>query len=100
MTRIILLIIALVFSVSSLAKNNPIKLIYDTDAAYDDAIALIYLAHQPNVLIEGVTIAGTGEAHGLQGAINMADLCYLLGKPAIPIAYGRDTSYDNLGHPF
>lgn len=87
-------------SLCCFAQATPIKLIYDTDAATDDAIALIYLAHQDNVTIEGITIAGTGEAHGLPGAKNMADLCYALGKPNIPVAYGREVSFEQLGHPF
>ncbi len=94
----ILIWITLLFSVCCFAE--PTKLIYDNDAGGDDAIALIYLAHQANMKIEALTIAGTGEAHGLQGARNMANICYLLGKPSIPIAFGRETSYDGLGHPF
>src|SRR5690348_4796832 len=94
-----LLWITLLFSICCFA-HDPINLIYDTDAATDDAMALVYLAHQPNITIEGITIAGTGEAHGLQGARNMADVCYLLDLPSIPIAYGRESSYEGLGHPF
>lgn len=100
MIRMFLVIMTLVLSTSIFAKNQQMKVIFDTDAATDDVFALIYLAHQPNVSIEGITVAGTGEAHGKEGAANMADLAYLIGHPTIPIAYGRDSAYNNSGHPF
>ncbi|RDI48689.1 nucleoside hydrolase [Aquicella lusitana] len=76
------------------------KIIYDNDASSDDVTALIYLASHPDVTLEAVTIAGTGEAHGPDGARNIADLCYMLGKPNIPIAYGNEKPCDASGKPF
>lgn len=76
------------------------QIIFDTDASTDDAISLIYLLNNPDVTIKAITIAATGEAHGVPGAKNMADLTYMLGYSNIPIAYGSETSCDNSGKPF
>jgi len=97
--KLILIVITMIFSINCFAAEK-IKLIYDNDAAPDDVMALIYLAHQPNISIEGITIAATGEADRLIGAKNIADLCYLLGKPTIQIAYGNEKPNDPFVHPF
>jgi inosine-uridine nucleoside N-ribohydrolase len=81
-------------------NDSKVKIIFDNDAASDDVIAFIYLASHPNISIEGITIAGTGEAHGADGARNMADLCYFLRLTNIPIAYGSEKPYDSNGKPF
>lgn len=76
------------------------RIIYDNDAASDDITALIYLALHPSIIIEGITVAGTGEAHGLSGAKNLADVCYMLGKPDIKIAYGSEQPCSLMGKSF
>lgn len=76
------------------------KVILDNDGSTDDVVALIYLLSHPRVTLEAVTIAATGEAHGPAGSHNMADLCYMLGKGDMPIAYGTDKSCDDSGVPF
>lgn len=76
------------------------KIIYDNDVSSDDVTALIYLASHSHIIIEGITIAATGEAHGPNGAKNIADLCAMLGKPDIPIAYGSEKPLDSSGKPF
>lgn len=76
------------------------RIIVDNDASSDDVTALIYLLSHPDIVIEGITIAGTGEAHGPNGAENIADLCHLLGKPYTPIAYGNGIPCDLHGKPF
>jgi len=76
------------------------KVVFDNDASSDDIIALIYLAAHPKVTLEAITVTGTGEAHGRQGAQNMADVCTLLGLAQLPIAYGRDTPLSASGKPF
>jgi inosine-uridine nucleoside N-ribohydrolase len=75
-------------------------IIFDNDAANDDVIALIYLASHPEVNLAAITIAGTGEAHGPRGAKNLADLCYMLGKSNVPIAYGSSQPCDESGKLF
>lgn len=64
-------------------------IIFDNDGATDDAAAFLYLlAIKARILV--VTIAGSGEAHGEQGAKNFSDLLYhFTGRQAIPIAYGQ-----------
>jgi inosine-uridine nucleoside N-ribohydrolase len=64
-------------------------IIFDNDGATDDAAAFLYLlAIKAKIL--AVTIAGSGEAHGEQGAKNFSDLLYhFTGRQAIPIAYGQ-----------
>lgn len=107
----ILLILFLISSIVSLAaqaaelstskkESQKTNLIFDTDASNDDFIALIYLINHPKINLKAVTIVGTGEAHGPQGANNAADLCYLLDKPNMPIAYGNPQSLENSGRPF
>lgn len=76
------------------------KVIFDNDGSTDDVVALIYLLTHPGVSVEGVSIAATGEAHGPAGANNMADLCHLLGRSKMPIAYGSENSCENSGKPF
>jgi pyrimidine-specific ribonucleoside hydrolase len=70
-------------------------LIYDNDGSCDDVIALTYLLSCPWIKLAGITIAGTGSAHGARGASNFADLCFLLGMGNIPIAYGDDIQFDH-----
>jgi len=67
-----------------------IDLIIDTDAAFDDWWAILYLLNHPNVNVKAITIVATGEAHGLPGAVNISKLCALAEKPNIPIAYGQE----------
>ena len=74
--------------------------IFDNDGSSDDAVALIYLLTHPDVVIKGITVAGTGEVHGSIGAQNIADLCKMLGQPDLPIAYGNDKTCDESGKPF
>lgn len=72
--------------------------IYDTDAAHDDWVAAILLLLNPHHKMVGITVCGTGEAHPIQGATNMAALCNALGYFDIPIAYGREEPL--YGKPF
>ncbi|BCA94074.1 hypothetical protein TUM19329_04350 [Legionella antarctica] len=76
------------------------KIIHDGDAAFDDVTALCLLLCSKNVSVEAITVSNTGEAHGLNGAENMAKVCFLLGIPEIPIAYGSEESCDSSGKPF
>jgi inosine-uridine nucleoside N-ribohydrolase len=77
------------------------KVIFDQDGSSDDIIALLFLLScSSDISIEGITIPHTGEVHGEIGAKNMADLCYLYGKPNIPIAYALDQPIHSSGKPF
>jgi len=65
--------------------------IVDTDMAPDDWMAILYLLQRSDLDVKAITVAGTGEAHCAQGVQNALKLAALAGKPAIPVACGRDT---------
>jgi pyrimidine-specific ribonucleoside hydrolase len=74
--------------------------IFDNDAASDDFMALMLIGNDPRIDLKAITVAGTGEAHGEAGARNMADAAYLLGKPTMPIAFGRGAPLSDAGVMF
>ena len=58
----------------------PLHVVFDTDLAFDDIMALLYLLQRDDVAIDAVTIAGTGEAHCDPGVPNALG-CSLSGAP-------------------
>jgi inosine-uridine nucleoside N-ribohydrolase len=71
--------------------NSVKPVIIDTDMASDDAMAILYLLRHPGVVVEAITVAGTGEAHAVPGAQNALGLLALAGYPDVPVAMGRET---------
>lgn len=65
--------------------------VLDTDLAFDDIMALLYLLQRDDVAIDAVTIVGTGEAHCDPGVTNALGLLALGGQTQIPVACGRET---------
>jgi inosine-uridine nucleoside N-ribohydrolase/predicted ester cyclase len=65
--------------------------IIDTDMALDDWIAILYLLQRPDLDVQALTVAGTGEAHCKPGIQNAQHLLALGGHPKIPVACGRET---------
>ena len=65
--------------------------VLDTDLAFDDIMALLYLLQRDDVAIDAVTIAGTGEAHCDPGVQNALGLLALGGANDTPVACGRET---------
>ncbi|MGH2672608.1 MAG: nucleoside hydrolase [Gaiellales bacterium] len=65
--------------------------VFDTDLAFDDIMALLYLLQRDDVVIDAVTIAGTGEAHCDPGVRNALGLLALGGANDTPVACGRET---------
>jgi pyrimidine-specific ribonucleoside hydrolase len=65
--------------------------VFDTDLAFDDIMALLYLLQRDDVTIDAVTITGTGEAHCDPGVRNAQGLLALGGSPDTPVACGRET---------
>jgi inosine-uridine nucleoside N-ribohydrolase len=65
--------------------------VFDTDLAFDDIMALLYLLQRDDVAIDAVTIAGTGEAHCDPGVRNALGLLALGGAHDTPVACGRET---------
>ena len=81
--------------------NNIPKLIIDTDMATDDIMAILYLLNRQDIEIIGITVAGSGACHRMQGATNALRLLRLAGKEAekIPISYGDEQPMDGF-HSF
>jgi inosine-uridine nucleoside N-ribohydrolase len=69
----------------------PKPVIIDTDVAFDDWMAILYLLRHPEVAVKGITVTGTGEAHSLPGARNCLGLLALANQPDVPLAYGTET---------
>jgi inosine-uridine nucleoside N-ribohydrolase len=65
--------------------------VLDTDLAFDDIMALLYLMQRDDVVIDAVTITGTGEAHCDPGVRNALRLLGLGGANDTPVACGRET---------
>lgn len=79
-----------IFVFSSMASAaRPV--IIDTDAAIDDAIAMLYLFKRKDVDVKAITVAATGEAHCQPALQNIAGLMKMGHAYPIPVACGRDT---------
>ncbi len=63
--------------------------IVDSDGAFDDIKAILYLLEQPDVEILALTMSGTGIARCPAAAENAAALLERIGAPDIPVACGR-----------
>jgi inosine-uridine nucleoside N-ribohydrolase len=66
-------------------------LLFDTDVAPDDLVALAFLVSSPQVDLVAITVSGTGEAHCAGGVDIVLRLLERLGAPDIPVACGRET---------
>ncbi|MBL8132968.1 MAG: nucleoside hydrolase [Anaerolineae bacterium] len=72
-------------------QSATLPIIFDTDMAFEDWIAMLFLLQHPAVEVRAVTIPGTGEAHCDPGVRNAMNLLMLAEKPDIPVACGRET---------
>jgi inosine-uridine nucleoside N-ribohydrolase len=62
---------------------NPSRpIVIDTDAGWDDWLALLFLMKCPQVRILGVTVTGVGLAHLTPGMTNMSRLLVFGGQAA------------------
>ena len=66
-------------------------LLFDTDVAGDDIVALAFLLAAPSVNLVGITVSGTGEAHCASGVDVVLRLLERLEAPDVPVACGRET---------
>ena len=77
---------------SSNGKSDGLHhVVVDTDLAFDDIMALLYLLQRDNVSVDAVTVTGTGEVHCDPGVRNAQALLALGGSPETPVACGRET---------
>ena len=79
---------------SSAAGDGLHHVVLDTDLAFDDIMALLYLLRRDDVSVDAVTVTGTGEAHCDPGVRNAQALLALGGAPDTPVACGRETPLD------
>ena len=66
-------------------------LLFDTDVAGDDLVALSFLLSSPSVELVAITVSGTGEAHCAGGVDVVLRLLERLDASDIPVACGRET---------
>ena len=87
---VVLLSLGLVWS--TLCAGKPV--IYDTDMAIDDWLALLYLLKTREVDVVAVTISVSGESHCQPALDNARNLIRLAAYADIPVACGDDYPLD------
>ena len=70
--------------------GETLHVIIDDDMARDGMDAILYLLKHPNVEVEAITVAGTGEAHCEPGVKHALGLVALNNAGNIPVACGRE----------
>ncbi len=71
--------------------ESPTAYVIDSDGAFDDLQAIVYMLQRPDVDVQALTMSGTGVAHCPQGAENAAAVLARLDVTGIPVACGRRT---------
>jgi inosine-uridine nucleoside N-ribohydrolase len=74
----------------ALAAHAQYPILIDTDAGTDDLMAIAFLASQPSIRIDAITVVN-GLAHPDAGAKNIIRLLDLAGRKDIPVFIGRST---------
>lgn len=72
-------------------NENKIRVLIDTDADFDDYMAMLYLLKHPAIEVSGITVTGTGDVHLTPGVRNISNMLTLLNDPEvlkIPVARG------------
>lgn len=67
------------------------NVLIDTDADFDDYMAMLYLLKHPDINVQGITVSGTGAVHLTPGVTNVSNMLTLLGDAdslKIPVASG------------
>lgn len=75
----------------SIAHPTARTILFDTDVAGDDLVALAFLLASPSVELAAITVSGTGEAHCDGGVDVVLRLLERLDAPDIPVSCGRET---------
>lgn len=71
--------------------KKKIRVLIDTDADFDDYMAMLYLLKHPAIEVTGITVTGTGDVHLTPGVSNVSNMLTLLDNSAalkIPVARG------------
>lgn len=71
--------------------NSATQVLIDTDADFDDYLAMLYLLKHPAIQVTGITVTGTGDVHLTPGVRNVSNMLTLLNDPLalkIPVARG------------
>ena len=89
--RTLIAISLVISSLGACGDGDTMKVIIDSDGAFDDMKAILYLLQQPDVEIGAITFSGTGIAHCPAAAENASALLERIDGPDIPIACGRST---------
>lgn len=88
---LITIAIIFIFPIHTFAYKYP--LIIDTDAGWDDWIAISYLIKKEpksNYKIIGIVSNGIGESHLREGRNNIKKITLLSGRPDIPVYLGEE----------
>jgi purine nucleosidase/pyrimidine-specific ribonucleoside hydrolase len=67
------------------------NILIDTDADFDDYMAMLYLLKHPEIKVKGITVTGTGDVHLTPGVKNISNMLTLIDDHqdwAIPVAAG------------
>ncbi len=75
----------------SISTPGARTILFDTDVAPDDLVALAFLLSALGVDLVAVTVSGTGEAHCPEGVDVVLRVLERLSAPDIPVACGRET---------
>jgi pyrimidine-specific ribonucleoside hydrolase len=75
----------------SIALPAARTMLFDTDVAPDDLVALAFLLSAPGVDLVAITVSGTGEAHCPEGVDVVLRVLERLSAPEIPVVCGRET---------
>ena len=70
---------------------TPRNVILDTDLAFDDMLAVLYLLSRPDVNVQAITLTGTGITRCDAGIRNLRAILETVERTNIPIACGRET---------
>ncbi len=76
-------------------KLPPRPVIIDTDADFDDFIALAWLLERSEINVKAIIYTGTGWSHSPQGAKNLCRFLFHIGHHEVPVYLGSRISLRN-----
>ncbi len=100
MKRLLIFVLSVIVGCGNAPQPTPISIplapaprsvIVDTDLAFDDMLAVLYLVSRPDVKVQAITLTGTGITRCDAGIRNLRALLEIVERTNIPIACGRET---------